>query len=69
MKTRVYLVTTKDGAVRLVEAGNHAQALRHVAKDTFNVSVATTVQVGKLVHGGTAVEVATKEEVSDGGAN
>jgi len=44
--TRIYAVRNiKDGVVRLVKAQNASQASRHVAKDTLDVTVPTTVQV------------------------
>ena len=60
---RVYIVTNKvDGVTRLVRANSQAQAIRHVAGDTFDVGVPT--QDG-LVHmltvGGVTVENSVAE--------
>lgn len=61
--TRIYSVT--DNATkkaRLVDAGNPAQAVRHVAVKAYSVSVATPKEVAALVANGVAVERAGREE-------
>jgi hypothetical protein len=62
MDTRIYCVVGGQ-KMRLVRAGNRSQALRHVAKDSFDVSVATQDQLCDLIVAGTKVEEATAEDV------
>lgn len=65
--TRIYMVsaTTKaamaGARARLVRARNAAQALGHVASDTFTVSVATQNDLVVLIEDGVAVETAGVE--------
>jgi hypothetical protein len=65
--TRTYTVTqkfTEDGRPakpRLVVAANPAQALRHVAQDTYEVKVASGVTVGKAMGDGAILEYASGE--------
>jgi hypothetical protein len=61
MTTRIYNVF--DGKTdRLIRAGNPAQALRHVAKASFTVRVATQDDLVDVVGRGGKVEDASKEE-------
>ena len=59
---RLYVVTpngpadAKDAKPRLVEAPNTAQALRHVAADSFDVHIPTQTELVKLVQMGVKVE-------------
>jgi hypothetical protein len=59
---RLYLVKptepTPDGIVRLVAANHPSQALSHVARASFTVTVPTTMQVAELVAAGVKVEEA-----------
>jgi len=64
MATRIYVVGDKQGATqRLVRAGNQAQALRHVAKDRFEVKVADQNTLVFLMENGAKVETAETETV------
>ncbi len=56
--TRTYLVKPAEGKARLVEATNQAQALRHVAKDTFTVTVASGLETAKAMEAGAKLEQA-----------
>lgn len=63
-KTRIYSVARKGhGTTRLVEANNWAQALRHVARDEYQVDVAGQKQIVEAVKRGVAVEEASPEPV------
>lgn len=56
---RIYEILNKStGTSRLVFAATQAQALRHVARDSFDVTIPSTRQALKLAAAGTAVEVA-----------
>lgn len=55
---RIYKVTSGTKA-HLVQAISQAQALRHVAGRMFQVEVAKTIDVAKLMSAGTQVEVAS----------
>lgn len=65
MSTRIYSVTPKvdTGPVRprLIRASNQAQALRHVAKDTLNVVVASQNDLVSGLTSGITVEDAAAE--------
>ena len=62
---RIYKITSKDtGGVSLVKAGSQAQAMSHVAKSEFAISVATAMEVADLVSAGIKVEDAAKEETT-----
>lgn len=53
-----YIVRHKpSGAIRLVDAANNAQALRHVAEDVFEVRVATRKEM--FVLAGQSVQLET----------
>lgn len=54
--TRIYAVTDKAGAVRLVEATHPSHALRHAASTQYTVTVATQQQLVDLVRAGAEVE-------------
>jgi hypothetical protein len=59
---RPYYIRHKEtGAERLVEAGNVAQALRHVAGDTYEARPATTREAHDLATRGVKIETAVKE--------
>jgi hypothetical protein len=59
----VYAITNKtNNTTRLVLANNPAQALRHVAGDTFKTEVASSVLVGKLMNEGAKMEQAGAEQ-------
>jgi len=56
--SRIYAVTRKGhGTLRLVKASNWAQALRHVAKDEYEVDVAEQDQLVEAVNRGVKVEL------------
>lgn len=59
--TRPYIITGKDGAHRLVQAGTQAQALRHVATDQFTVKAASASEVIELMQAGVKPETASAE--------
>jgi hypothetical protein len=57
MTERIYAVNNTTGdKTRLVLAANPAQALRHVARDQFDVKVASSLDVARLMAGGVTVE-------------
>jgi hypothetical protein len=61
--TRIYLVTdTESNVHHLIRAGNQAQALRHAARNKFDVEVAGQDDLVKLVANGHAVEDASSEQ-------
>ena len=63
--TRIYLVKDKTtGTERVVEAYNQAHALRFVAQNTFDISVADQQSLVRLVEAGQKPEraIADKEE-------
>ncbi len=68
MTTRIYLVTDHDNSQFLVRAPNAHQALRHVAKNTFRVSVATQDELVDAIKSGATVEVAGTDVEVAGGA-
>ena len=53
----LYSVRNKEtGAIRLVDAQQNAQALRHVAEDVLEVLVAKPRQIAELVAKGVVLE-------------
>ena len=62
---RPYIVTDKSGVQRLVQAGNQAQALRHVATDQFNVKAASASEVIELMTAGVKPETASAEKENE----
>lgn len=62
MATRIYLVTSNQGAMKLVEATTPSQALRHVAKAHFDVKIAPQKSIVTMMKAGFEVEVATAQE-------
>ncbi len=53
----LYSVRNKEtGVIRLVDAQQNAQALRHVASDTFEVLVAKPRQIAELIGAGVTLE-------------
>lgn len=56
MSQRIYSVTTPEGKIRLVRASVKQQALAHVAKSTFTVSVASQDELIKAITAGAKVE-------------
>lgn len=62
MTTRIYSVLVDKKSIRLVRAANPAQALRHVAKTSFDVRVSTQDDLVGAVADGVKVEDATKED-------
>lgn len=53
----LYSVRNKEtGTIRLVDAQQNAQALRHVAEDVFEVLVAKPRQIAELVAKGVVLE-------------
>ena len=65
MTTRIYSVSltfSPPGApARLVRAANASQALRHVARDTLAVAVASQDNLVALIAAGVKVETAGEE--------
>lgn len=61
---RIYIIANGQD-VRLVRATHRAQALAHVAKSSFSVSVATQDQLVAALTGGTKVESANDGESGD----
>lgn len=64
--TRLYFVT--DGTHDwLVRATSQAQALRHVAKDTFTVRVASQNDIVEYLESGDTIETANEQlDLADG---
>jgi hypothetical protein len=61
--TRIYAITGPGTtAPRLVEAASPAQALRHVARGTFRVAVAGSLEVARMMGHGVTVERATDDD-------
>lgn len=58
MKNRIYLVTTSSGQ-SLVDAGNRAQAIAHIARKEIGCCVATTYDVARLAGAGIEVQSAS----------
>jgi hypothetical protein len=60
----IYLVNQpkSDAPVRVIEADNRTQALRHVAEATFKVDVASATDVARALSSGTVLENATKQQ-------
>lgn len=57
---RIYAV--EDGqATRLIRASSQAQALRHVARDTFVVTTVSALETAELMGKGIKLEVAGAE--------
>ena len=63
-KTRIYLVTTPT-ASRLVRAYNSSQAIRHVARDIIEASVAGQGELVLLVGRGVKVEACGEDEAAE----
>lgn len=65
---RVYAVC--DGVkTRLVRASTQAQALRHVARDTFTVAVASALETAELMNLGVKLEAAAAGTEVEGDAS
>jgi hypothetical protein len=60
MTTRIYAVESKDG-FHLVEASTKVGALRHVAEQHFQVSVATQRTLVGAMRDGIRIEVAGEQ--------
>ncbi len=61
MSTRIYLVTDRETqAMRLIRAGNQAQAIRHAAQSRFAIEVASQDDLVQLLASGQAVESAAQ---------
>ena len=61
METRLYaVINNTNGAVRLIEAANPAQALSHVSKSEYSVSVAKPKDIAGYIIGGAVLEKAGK---------
>ena len=54
--TRIYIVTSNDGATRLVKATVASQAITHVAKNAFTAKVASQDDLVLELRNGTKVE-------------
>jgi hypothetical protein len=55
--TRIYIVTSTDGATRLVKATVASQAITHIAKNTFTAKVASQDDLVEALSNGIKVEV------------
>ncbi len=64
MSLRIYAIKpiASDGRTVMVKAANQAQALRHVARHTYRVSVASAVDVADHMADGWKIEDATRDE-------
>lgn len=59
---RPYIITEKSTQKkRLVVAANPAQAIRHVARETFDASAASALEVAKMMGGGATLETARSD--------
>jgi hypothetical protein len=69
----LYSIRNKEtGAIRLVDAQQNAQALRHVAEDVFEVLVAKPRQIAELVSKGVVLETygeTSQTELQEGQVN
>jgi hypothetical protein len=54
--TRIYIVTSTDGATRLVKATVASQAITHVAKNEFTAKVASQDDLVQALSNGVKVE-------------
>jgi hypothetical protein len=54
--TRIYFVTSTDGAIRLVKATVASQAITHVAKSAFSAKVASQDDLVLALSNGIKVE-------------
>ena len=54
--TRIYIVTSTDGATRLVKASVASQAITHAAKSAFTAKVASQDDLVEAVSNGIKVE-------------
>jgi hypothetical protein len=54
--TRIYIVTSTDGATRLVKATVASQAITHVAKNAFTARVASQDDLVQALGNGVKVE-------------
>ena len=54
--TRIYIVTSTDGATRLVKATVASQAITHVAKNAFTAKVASQDDLVQALSNGVKVE-------------
>lgn len=61
---RIYIVGANDRTQVLVKATNQAQALRHVARNTYQVRVASALEVADHMGAGGTIGDATKEPES-----
>ncbi len=62
MSARIYSITsTITNTTRMVKAHTPAQALRHVARNVYSVSVASAIDVADHMADGWKVEDATAE--------
>lgn len=68
-EVRIYSVAANGGGTVFVKAANQAQALRHVARNTYSVSVASSVAVADHMTNGGKIFDATgpQQELSIGG--
>lgn len=58
MAERIYVVTQRGSAPRLVSAGNKASAVNFVADDTISAELASQIALVKMVAEGVKVEQA-----------
>jgi hypothetical protein len=61
-QARIYAVTSETGE-HLVKAANPAQALRHIAKNTYQVRVVSALDVvDKMTNGATVTDAMNDDE-------
>ena len=68
MSTRIYVVTDlrADGSeVRLIRAGNQAQAIKYAAQTLFDIEVAGQDDLVNLLTNGVPIELATSQATAD----
>ena len=66
MNHRIYIVSDNEtGVSKLVRANNKSQAIRYVAENILDASVATQEELVKLLSSGSEVESAVAPITSD----
>ena len=66
MQARIYKVAAIDATPVLVKATTQAQALRHVAKAIYTVSVASALEVAERMGSGQVIRDATEDKETQG---
>lgn len=60
-KQRIYIVTDDSDTVRMIEASNARQAVRHVIKNKYNATLATQHALIEMTASGIKLEKAADE--------